>query len=481
MNPAVVHDRQELAYWLTLAFHLEGEKNRDRNGLVLTASRELGLGLLDLVDLDTAELPTALQPFAGTHARLLAAEGRASAQAFVVERLHHAYARLLPITHPSYPRQLLESLGPARAPTLLSAQGNLRLLEGAGVCVSGSRRAARAGLAFARAAGRALAEAGIVLISGLARGVDSEAMEGALEAGGSVVGVSAEGLLNTRAAARPEVREGRLLILSEFAPTARWAGWAAMRRNHTLAGSSRALIIADCVAEGGTTAQFSVHRDLRMPVFVRRGRGEGALMSELATRPGASPLAWESGPVQLPRALVDGPSSAPDQVDSAQPARLSVRHDDARVILHLDAPASMTNAELLRAIQRELQRARLPSGALAAHEGHVTSQERAGPRRPSTPPEPTPSDAPASVDPVLEALAMLPKKRGTISALAEQIGWSQKKLRGRLKALAETGRIHVDTSGRAHVYALQGPETAREPELPPSVQLGLIPRREPQP
>ena len=41
---------QELAYWLTLAFRLEGVPRRTINGLVLTADRRARLGLLDLLD-----------------------------------------------------------------------------------------------------------------------------------------------------------------------------------------------------------------------------------------------------------------------------------------------------------------------------------------------------------------------------------------------------------------------------------------------
>ncbi|MCA9640100.1 MAG: hypothetical protein KC492_05370, partial [Myxococcales bacterium] len=133
-------DRRELPYWLTLAFHLSGARVRDKNSLVLEAAKA-GLGLLDLVARDIEERPDSLQAWAPLHERLLAAEGRASAQAFVVDRMAQAKLELVPLTHPTYPRHLLERLTPARAPTMISVAGDASLLSKPGVAVSGSRKA----------------------------------------------------------------------------------------------------------------------------------------------------------------------------------------------------------------------------------------------------------------------------------------------------------------------------------------------------
>ena len=293
-------ERRTLAYWLTLAFRLEREPRPSINGLVLTADRKLGLGLLDLVRMSRDERPPELARYATTLDRLVAAEGRASAQAFLIERLLSTSGRLLPITDPRYPRHLGERLGPASAPTVLTVAGDPDLWRKPGVAISGSRKAGSAGLAFAREAGRAVAAAGGVVVSGLAAGVDREALEGALEVGGRVVGVAPEGILRSRWPRRPEVKEGRLAIVSEFAPDDSWSAGRAMVRNRTIAGLSGALVIADCVASGGTTDQLEVHRRLGLRVYVRRGPGEGALVDELCRRPGVTPWFWTSGPVAWP-------------------------------------------------------------------------------------------------------------------------------------------------------------------------------------
>ncbi len=301
-------DRTEAAYWLTLTFKLEGERRRDRNGLVLTANRRLGLGLLDLVQLNPASLPEPLHRFRPTLERLQAAEAYVSGMAFLVDELAERGVDLIPITHGSYPAHLARTLKPDSAPTLLSVIGNVRLLERAGACISGSRKAGPEGLAFARASGSSFARAGITVVTGLAAGPDREGLAGCLREGGRAIGVAPEGILVCRATHDPAVRDGHLTIISEFHPKQQWQAGLAMARNRTLAGLSRALMVADCVAEGGTTNQVKVHRASGLPVFVRRGSGEGAFVATLASEPGVTQLPWDGGVVTLPTSVLSGGS-----------------------------------------------------------------------------------------------------------------------------------------------------------------------------
>ncbi|PRP93058.1 hypothetical protein ENSA5_45500 [Enhygromyxa salina] len=452
-------DRRELAYWLALAFHLPRARVRDKNALVLRAAHDAGLSLLELIALETEELPAPLRSLAPLHARLLEAEGRVSAQAFVVDRLAQGELELVPVTHSAYPRHLLERLTPGKAPTLLSVAGDVALLREPGVAVSGSRKAGPAGLCFARAVGRALAEAGFTVVSGLARGVDSEALEGALEAGGRVIGVAPEGIFKTRAIRRREVQDGRLTILSEFEPTARWAGWAAMRRNSTIAGMSRALFIADCVAEGGTTAQFDVHRDHGLPVYIRRGPGEGRLMAELAARPGAEPLPWARGLVVLPSSL--GGATGPQRA-----LRCSVWREGGRLHVTVDAPDSSAPGEILDAVRTELRDQSVVREATMPYTVEARAAEAND--APSVRELPAASE-PEEEDPLLRALATMDGGRATVAALCERVGWPATKTRAKLRSLEESGKITADRSGRAHVFALlnqdESPQVARRSQL----------------
>ena len=108
----------------------------------------------------------------------------------------------------------------SKAPLFLFVRGNAELLRGRSVAVAGSRDILPGTAAEAQQLGRALAEAGIVLVTGGARGVDRAAELGALEAGGSVIlvpAMPAEGLLRDERT-RHALEEGRLLMLCDTLP-----------------------------------------------------------------------------------------------------------------------------------------------------------------------------------------------------------------------------------------------------------------------
>jgi DNA processing protein len=86
----------------------------------------------------------------------------------------------------AYPAQLREIPDP---PIVLWVRGDAKLLPQPSVAIVGSRDATPSGVAAARLLGRGLAEAGLLIVSGLARGIDGAAHRGALEGGGGTVGV----------------------------------------------------------------------------------------------------------------------------------------------------------------------------------------------------------------------------------------------------------------------------------------------------
>lgn len=86
----------------------------------------------------------------------------------------------------AYPDRLLAIPDP---PIVLWTMGRAEVLGAASVALVGSRRATPAGLAVARTLARDLARAGVLVVSGMAHGIDAAAHEGALEAGGGTVAV----------------------------------------------------------------------------------------------------------------------------------------------------------------------------------------------------------------------------------------------------------------------------------------------------
>jgi DNA processing protein len=132
-----------------------------------------------------------------------------------------------------------------------------RLVAGEGeraVAIVGSRAATRAGLAFARLLAADLSRAGLTIVSGLARGIDTAAHQGALDTGGRTVAVLGSALdrlypAENAALARTIARTGALV--SEFPPgTEPWKG-NFPRRNRTIAGWARAVIVVEAGERSG--------------------------------------------------------------------------------------------------------------------------------------------------------------------------------------------------------------------------------------
>lgn len=156
------------------------------------------------------------------------------------------------ISQPCYSPHLAEI---PRAPGILFAWGNLDLLQAPSIGMCGSRNASEAGIEAARASGDEVASRGLTIVSGYAKGVDTETHLAALAANGTTIVVLAEGILHFR---RKKVFEGtgfderRVLVLSQFQPRQRWNVGNAMTRNGVIVGLGTALVVVEAGATGGT-------------------------------------------------------------------------------------------------------------------------------------------------------------------------------------------------------------------------------------
>src|SRR5581483_6087613 len=115
----------------------------------------------------------------------------------------------------------------------------LDLLERPAVAIVGARACSGYGASVARSLAREIAAAGIVVVSGLARGVDGEAHRGALEAGGATVAVLGCGIDRDYPAAHTELARRVAdagLIVAEYAPGVEPAPWRFPARNRLVAG-----------------------------------------------------------------------------------------------------------------------------------------------------------------------------------------------------------------------------------------------------
>ncbi len=204
-----------------------------------------------------------------------------------------------------YPARLKERLK-LSAPPVLYGAGDRSILRAPALAVVGSRDAGDDVLDQTRAVGQQAAEAGILLVSGGARGVDEAGKEGALRAGGRVACVLSDSLerRTLHRDNRQFLRDGQLLLLSPYDPLAGFNVGHAMQRNKMIyALSDSALVMNSDYNRGGTWAgavEQLEKLDL-VPVYVRANGSEpGTALHELRAR-GALP--WPNP--ATPQALVE--------------------------------------------------------------------------------------------------------------------------------------------------------------------------------
>src|SRR5262249_11293293 len=152
-----------------------------------------------------------------------------------------------------YPPLLLELHDPPPGLFVRGGAGVELLARRAGAVV-GARACSPYGSQVARLLGRELAAAGVVVISGLARGVDGEAHRGALEPAGATVAVLGCGIDRDYPAAHAQLaaricEQG--LVVSEYAPGVEPAPWRFPARNRIIAGLAAATVVVEARERSG--------------------------------------------------------------------------------------------------------------------------------------------------------------------------------------------------------------------------------------
>lgn len=270
---------------------------------------------------------------------------------------------------PQYPPQLLQTADP---PLLLFVEGDASRLAQPSLAIVGSRHATAQGLDNARAFAAALSQHGLVIVSGLALGIDGAAHEGALEGRSGTVAVLGTGLepvypTRHQALARRVAAHGALV--SEFAP-----GTPPLRehfplRNRVIAGLSRGTLVVEAAVQSGSLITARQAAEAGREVFAIPGsihspqaRGCHALIKQGAKLvESAADILDELGGT-APLALAPGrPEPAAEETD---PLLAALGHDPATMDA-LQARTGWSTAELgARLLELELEGrvARLPGG-----------------------------------------------------------------------------------------------------------------------
>jgi DNA processing protein len=200
----------------------------------------------------------------------------------------------LPRSHALFPERLRAIFDPPPALYLRGA-GEPELLARRAVAVVGARACSPYGAQVARMLGRELAGAGLVVVSGLARGIDGEAHRGVLDADGLTVAVLGCGIDRDYPASNAQlsrrIEEGGLVV-SEYEPGVEPAPWRFPARNRIIAGLSDAVVVIEARERSGAliTADFALEEGRE--VFAVPGEITAALSAgtNALLKLGAAPL-----------------------------------------------------------------------------------------------------------------------------------------------------------------------------------------------
>jgi DNA processing protein len=184
---------------------------------------------------------------------------------------------------------------PDRPAVLLAEGARPEVLERPRVAIVGTRSASPHGLRDARDLGAHVARAGITVVSGLAIGVDGAAHEGALDAGGGVVGVVATGLdvvYPRRHSVLYERVRSEGLLVSESAFGVRPARDRFPVRNRIIAGLADVVVVVEATLTGGAriTANYALEYDRPVLAVPGSRRNPAAAGCNALLADGAHPL-----------------------------------------------------------------------------------------------------------------------------------------------------------------------------------------------
>jgi DNA processing protein len=197
--------------------------------------------------------------------------------------LQRAAARdidVVPWSDPRYPAALTSIVDP---PPVLWIRGVVDALHATGVAIVGSRAGSAYALAVAERLATDLASRGVVVVSGLARGVDAAAHRGALKGGATVavLGSGVDVLYPPEHAplAREIEKEGA--VVSELVPGTPPQRWFFPLRNRIISGLCRAVVVIEAGERSGSliTARCALDQGrevLAVPGNVLSGRNRGA-------------------------------------------------------------------------------------------------------------------------------------------------------------------------------------------------------------
>ena len=190
----------------------------------------------------------------------------------IIEKMEIIGGRIVTFEDPEYP-EILRSIMPP--PYVLYMKGKKLDWENMlAISVVGSRKCTDYGRVAAQKLCHEMASAGITIVSGMARGIDSIAAVSALKAGGTTVAVLGCGL----DIVYPPENEGLMkaisengLVITEYPPSTQPYGHNFPQRNRIISGLSRGLLVVEAAGRSGTATSVARARDYGKDIFAVPG------------------------------------------------------------------------------------------------------------------------------------------------------------------------------------------------------------------
>ncbi len=242
------------------------------------------------------------------------------------ERARQLGISFLTFRSSDYPQLLKEIFDP---PLLLYAQGNIDLLKSPGLAIVGARKPTAYGRAITGRLASDLANRGLTIVSGLARGIDSTAHRGALDAGGKTIGVLGSGIDVVYPAESKklfaEIAE-KGLLLSEFTVGSFPAPQNFPIRNRIISGLSLGVVIVEAAQYSGSLITARLAMEQNREVFAVPGSLTNRFSwgPHILIKQGAKLVQdWRDIVEELPAKVRQELSSPQDATESADKASLS--------------------------------------------------------------------------------------------------------------------------------------------------------------
>lgn len=261
--------QKELTYWITLALIPKMWTKRKNEIYVNCYTHKPQISIIELFEESSNWDVIGLNE--EEKEQFNEARKQLSNNSFLVEEMIAQGYDILPITHGEYPKLLKENLK-YNAPTVIYSKGNKALLNDASIAIVGSRNADSVSLSFTDNIAKKAVTENKVVVSGFAKGVDRQALDSAVGAEGKSIIVLPQGIMTFVSGFKQyfkHIAQGRILVMSTFAPKAPWSVEFAMARNPIIYGMASEIFVAQSDDKGGTWSGVIAGLRKECPIFVR--------------------------------------------------------------------------------------------------------------------------------------------------------------------------------------------------------------------